>query len=387
MVWYQIEARDGLVLRDGRPNADRSESQTIDFPYPSTVAGGVRTALGTVRGGTFDPAAKDAVLRAKLRGPLLASTDVSEVFVRAPSDALFVQDNSVKPQLRALRPISGVDDTDMGGSTRLSIVGLPSSERLAGKPAKNAPTYWSWRGLLLWLSKPLAERSHADAETFTGGGLAGLPQEPRLHVSITQETGTATEGQLFETSALRLTRDAGGKGFPETLTLAVDVDVSEVDPHWQTLNEGTRPLGGKRKLVHWSESTAAPQITQVPALVLDAVNQNVDKVLIRVVLLTPAHFEKGSLPTFLLEPRCGVTVRLEAACVGRPETISGWDFALNKPKPSRRLVSAGSVYWLELSGEPLARRRWVEEMWMTNVSDGEQERRDGFGLAVMGVGS
>jgi CRISPR-associated protein Cmr3 len=71
--------------------------------------------------------------------------------------------------------------------------------------------------------------------------------------------------------------------------------------------------------------------------------------------------------------------------VPRPETISGWDFETRRPKASRRLVSAGSVYWLELHGEPDARVGWAREVWMQNVSDEDQDKRDGFGLAVVGV--
>ena len=44
---WLLEPRDPLVVRDGRPNSGRSESRVLGFPLPSTIAGGVRTRLGS----------------------------------------------------------------------------------------------------------------------------------------------------------------------------------------------------------------------------------------------------------------------------------------------------------------------------------------------------
>lgn len=76
------------------------------------------------------------------------------------------------------------------------------------------------------------------------------------------------------------------------------------------------------------------------------------------------------------------------------EVVSGWDLAFDngagkprgRPKPTRRLAPAGSVYFVELEGgarEDL--ERWCDAAWLAPLSDGEQERRDGFGLAALGA--
>ena len=105
-------------------------------------------------------------------------------------------------------------------------------------------------------------------------------------------------------------------------------------------------------------------------------------------MLTPAMFERGALPGTegpLLRSRAELRISLVGACVPRPVTLSGWDFATARPKRTRRAVAAGAVYWLDLEGPPGARAAWLEEAWMKNVSDGEQDRRDGFGLCAVGV--
>lgn len=73
--------------------------------------------------------------------------------------------------------------------------------------------------------------------------------------------------------------------------------------------------------------------------------------------------------------------------LGRPLVVSGWDLKANRPKPSRRAVPMGSVYFLRFpegwDGDRIA--RWLEEVWFQNLSDEEQDRKDGFGLAAVGL--
>jgi len=76
---------------------------------------------------------------------------------------------------------------------------------------------------------------------------------------------------------------------------------------------------------------------------------------------------------------------LRAAAVGRPLTLSGWDLKERAPKPTRRLAPEGSVYHLSLGGTPEERRAWVQRTWWSAVSDNEQDRLDGLGLAVVGA--
>ncbi|BAW02883.1 CRISPR-associated protein, Cmr3 [Thermus thermophilus] len=76
-----------------------------------------------------------------------------------------------------------------------------------------------------------------------------------------------------------------------------------------------------------------------------------------------------------------------AAVVGRPLAVSGWNLKEGKPKPSRRAVPAGSVYFVRLPeawGEGEV-RDWAGKVWFRNLSEEEQDRRDGFGLAALGL--
>lgn len=85
-------------------------------------------------------------------------------------------------------------------------------------------------------------------------------------------------------------------------------------------------------------------------------------------------------------------LRLISASIDRWKPISGWSLECRKngprpgPKPIRRLVPSGAVYFFEvLAGDGSA---LAERLWLRSVSDKEsdgQDWRDGFGLALWGV--
>jgi CRISPR-associated protein Cmr3 len=105
----------------------------------------------------------------------------------------------------------------------------------------------------------------------------------------------------------------------------------------------------------------------------------------RIVLITPAHFLNGSQPSWLGSQRESVTPSLQAIAISRPQVVSGWDFENNTPKRTRRLAPAGTTLFFKLDGDDATIEKWIDAMWMQCVSDEEQDRRDGFGLAVLGV--
>jgi len=77
--------------------------------------------------------------------------------------------------------------------------------------------------------------------------------------------------------------------------------------------------------------------------------------------------------------------------VARAQAISGWDMAhrnpngrYGRPKPTRHLAPAGSVYFVRFE-EDADIGAWLDATWMQPVSDTEQDRRDGFGLAAIGA--
>jgi CRISPR-associated protein Cmr3 len=384
MTTFTIDALDPLVLRDGRPNQGRSESRTLPFPLPSTLVGVVRTALGR-KNGVFDERLVEALLtQVELRGPLLAGGDT--LYAPAPRDAVVLSTEggvSIWP-LRPTPVPEGCAAT--AAPSGLSWVGLGANAPKT-KPAE-APAFWLWAKLEQWLRAP-NEREGEAATSLLAGGLSTLEREQRVHVALTP-VGTALEGALFATEGLRLAAFERGacREHGRALELRIAVEVRITDPTLGGLSAALRPLGGERRLSSW-ERAPDLRLPEPPEWLLEHVAQQ--GALVRVVLLTPAYVASSTGPRAL--ERSGVA-RIVAARVDRPLTMSGWDLRARKPKRTRRLASAGSVFWARLEGSAEERRRWVSDVWMQNVSDDDPGAdahgslaRDGFGLAAIGVGS
>jgi CRISPR-associated protein Cmr3 len=198
-----------------------------------------------------------------------------------------------------------------------------------------------------------------------------------MHVSIASEKQTSEDGALFQTRGLEFTHQTTPDRLSSTERLALAVLTEDK----VNFPEGLAPLGGERRLAHWRTSQQTLPLICPPALRAEILTAQA----CRVVLLTPAHFEQGYRPTWLLDERQGVRSKLIAIACRRAQVVSGWDFATNKPKPTRRLAPAGAVYFLKLKGNQTAINQWIDEIWLQCVSDDPQMRRDGFGLAALGA--
>ena len=112
---------------------------------------------------------------------------------------------------------------------------------------------------------------------------------------------------------------------------------------------------------------------------------------IRMILMTPAIFKHGWKPAWLDSNSSNppqalgkVKLKLISAAVGRREPVSGWNLRSDTPRAVRWMVPAGSVYFFEVLDGNL---NDLLEAWLKPVSDNEQDRKDGYGLAIWACGS
>ncbi len=349
MSWYTLEPRDPLMVRDGRPfGLDTDGARSLDFPPPSVTAGAVRTRLWRARAATGAPLTETSAKAIAVRGPLLCSLDPEHtLWLPRPLDAVQVEGTRFRLQPgqawepgtsslpRALRPIE-------------PAVALPKGK------VNPASAFWSRSLLQSWLADPPAS-SDAPQATATRPTLV---HERRTHLAIDPDTRTGEDGKLYQTDGLVFRRGDGA----QTERLALMLSCAEPD-----LAPGLVTLGGERRLSILGRSTndprwPAPAITGTRA---------------RVILLTPAVFDEGAIPATI------GGARVVAAAVGRGSWLSGWDMKAGGPKKSRRLAPVGSVYWVELG--MLDPSSWVKHVHFQEISSNEQDRRDGFGLAAVGV--
>lgn len=395
-VWL-IEPLDPLIARDGRPAAVGRFS-TVPFPYPSMTAGAVRTRLGS-EGGAFTLLADalDDLKKVEVRGPLLAKLDpetdeVLEWLVPAPRDAAVLRDKDEKPAIFALRPRKLAPGEAMDSLGEEGLLPLATSgEAGASKPPEGIPSFWRWKEMESWLLNPV-DRQDVDLSSL---GIRKLPVETRGNVALRPGERVGMDGMLFQTSGLRfldLEKEDGPRFSLQRLALSVGCPGGMVAGRALALEEQIAPLGGERRLARWRQSSQA-----WPALPEEVRESIVNNRRARLILLTPAIFSNGALPGWNGQPwpwgDTALKVTVKAACVPRPEVVSGWDLAASngekpkgRPKPTRRLACAGSVYFVEIeSGSEADVRRWCEKTWLACVSDDVQGRRDGFGMVALGT--
>ncbi len=404
MKTWIIEPRDPLIVRDGRPFSAAiagARATSLDFPFPSTTTGVVRTRYGIAKNYNFnfqrdDPDDEnrvrtliEEVKQIEVAGPLLVElTDGGEIdrwLMAAPADALMFEDrddpaSKEKADLQQLVPLQMPPGAATNLDSGLCPVGLAARD--PRKPFGHAPRYWRECEFLRWLTNP-----HPQPALVTEWGHNGPMPELRTHVGIQPDSQTSIEGALYQTRGLEFA-SASTDPLSRRLRLALAVRTDAA------LDEGLAPFGGERRLAYWRASHKP--LPACPPELREAIKQSQA---CRVILLTPAHFSAGYRPEWLLQSNQGVTAGLKTAAVHRARVISGWDFDRTKskdgrPKPTRRLAPAGSVFFLKLTGGADDIGAWVDAMWMNCVSDdrqdgeaADQDRRDGFGLAALGVWS
>lgn len=375
MSWISITPRDPIVARDGRPfSVTQRRMRSLEWPYPSVLAGSLRTLLAKLADLQFTAAVSDSLRQVEVAGPL--PVEEGTLFFPAPADIAIRDDGRNRIWFAARPRQSEAGGCNFPHAGLLPVILPWNVEEF--KPAR-APAFWSNSQMTAWLLENGFQAP--PAEIKRGCGFLNAPDsDVRTHVFIEAGTGAAREGRLFQTAGL---------SFPEGVSLAGRVENAgrDLNKLLDSLN-ALHPLGGERRLAHWTSGTG--EMWEAPEAIIEGLG---GAKLVRMVLATPAIFAGGWRPKWVGDDlHCSllegsVKMRLVGVSIQRWRAISGWNLEASeksKPGPKRvkRAVPAGGVYFFQVdSGDAaeLARR-----LWLRPVSDDPQDCRDGFGLALWG---
>ncbi|MBK8175235.1 MAG: CRISPR-associated protein Crm3 [Rhodospirillales bacterium] len=376
--------RDGLFCKDGRGwfTSALGRGHGLDWPFPSTLLGALRTAYGRVIEAKRDrPLSADEWLEhtggiglgatLALRRPLGRDFSRADRLWPVPADALFVEGEEqvlrLEPQPVTVPTLSRDDDRARERLWRPTV-------ETCFKP-RTPPRWWGDADFSAWL---VGNR----VVDVANGGQGAVRMQSRLqaHVGIVADTQTAGEGILFTHDVFE--------------TLGADRCEWGIGCEVELPAGGATPLppvtlGADRRPAQLEE--LAPEVFEASAVVMDAFRAPGGSRGLRLVAVTPIVWERGWLPDRLasedgnyrgrLEP-IGVEVELRAAFVPRPQSVSGWDMARKRPKPVTRLVPPGAVYFFERADGNTFTADDAEKLWLSAIGCRVGE---GFGRVVPGV--
>lgn len=396
--YFRIAAVDPVIARDGRPFGlnQGTKMRSLAWPLPSVVAGSFRTGMVKGNGQDFYGGnIRDSLIALEIWGGFPLAD--GQLYLPCPMDAVGRANEDGKHltvyQVTPQTPPQGAGCNMPHGNLRPVMLTESQSEE-EFKPVR-LPTWWPCSKMVSWLTTC---QSSWDTAFFDETFLREPLRDERDHVSIAAERGAAEEGMVFSTSGLALSwlpKNVSASAalrqralVPErmqkvALALAVE-DPQQAFPQLKQLRF-LWPMGGERRIVSWSASQDDSDLWKCPQAVQEKLS---GAKRVRMVLGTPAIFNDGWKPAWLDDdlvgspPGVSVKLKLVGVVSDRWQAISGWSLKRGGPKPTRRAVPAGSVFFFECCDEGAAE---LAKLWLRPVSDELRERRDGFGVALWGV--
>ena len=374
---YLIRPGAPLIFRSGKPFGAGS-NDGANFPWPSSLAGALRTAWWDEQACVPNPA---ELLHQAVAGPLLAKIHDKEIIplVPKPADAVYLkdsEDDNAPTSIYRLLP----KQFDGSVGTNLPAGLLPmqmTANNIKGKPQAGA-RFWTLEQLLAWQQQSVtASQKNLDVDVLKHERkiMDGPCSSHRTHLAISNDTRAAENGKLFQTQGLVF-----GSTPSDSHEFALLARYAEHLPN------GPITLGGERRMSWLEKLDQSPLSTNQTQQHLTGLSSAKGLVL---HLVTPALFSGGWKPGWLDDNLQGfppglegkLKLKLVAACLERWEPFSGWDLANKRPRASRKLAPAGSSYWFEIVEQ---QDQAVAELWLASISDNEQDRRNGFGLVIPG---
>lgn len=407
-MWISIEPLDVLLFREAKPfSAGENIWASGQFPpTPLPLLGALRNVILKHQG--FDlheytqktrKKEKDSGYEAfslvgcsddlgslEMAGPFLFSSGF--IYLPLPKDLLLDKKREDKYFPNYLQPqkhIWPVESSSPNLSLNLDLTLMPA------KPGLEVPEKGFLKGE--YLTDYLLEES--GTELISEKNFA--ENESRLGIQLAS-TRTVESGQIYTVAFTRMEQNSG---------FLVEMKSHKRNDKGLLPQEGFLSLGGESRAAHFQiiyeeEDIPEPLDSGSSAEQKSKLIKNLIGIKrFKLYLLAPAIFQKGWLPdgvnegSYTWEATSGISARLVAAAVGKPQMIGGWDLVRQSPRVMMRAVPAGSVYHFEASeafGDSTA-KALIEALHFKGLMKTDARENTflnfcqacGFGLAALGI--
>jgi len=352
----EIEPLDTLFFRDGKPFSMGEEvwADGVFPPSPSVIYGALRSAYFANNISKLDKAndeSCDPTKDLEIKGIYYRLENTN--YLPLPLDLVRLKSES-KDLKQTYKLVSLTCSQDKGFYSSLD---MPAILRHDKEVEAIEDGIIEWSGVDSYIT--------GNTEDLECKRLSNLiEREPKIGIGRENSTHSADEGKIYRVGMQRL------KG----LKIVVEFEGLEID------TEGFLKLGGEGKAISYRQ--------------LDEVSLMKPKIIgnrFKLYLSTPAIFKNGWIPGWLKEETKdgiktfegiyeGIKLKLLTAAIGKYVSIGGFDMKAKKPKPMRKAVPAGSVYYFEFKdcdGEKI-----IEIFNKKSISDFNS--KEGFGIGFVG---
>lgn len=350
----KIDALDTLFFRDGKPFTMGGDTwgSGIFPPYPSMVYGALRSLyfsynISELKNATSidETNSNDPTKNLTIKGFYLQRTD--DLIFPVPMDCVAEKNAKEKNKLLILKH----EKAQCISNCKTPIV-LCSDKR---QQIENIEDGWIDSATLGdYLNGNYGSMYYLKLSDF-------VLSEAKIGIGRNDKTHTAEDSMLYRAGMKRL----------KDISIVVDIEGLDIP------DSGVMKIGGEGRPVSFKTGEALP----VPHSVLTS-NK------IKLYLATPAIFQNGWLPgtidgESLVGEINGIGLKLITAAIGRPLYIGGFDIKKG-PKPMKRAVPAGSVYYFEVQGQ-YSSEQIIEAFHNKAISDDAVNRQQGFGIVYLGA--
>lgn len=374
MTTITFDPVDVLMLRGNRLFGGGVHGESLMPPWPSAFSGAVASHALAVAGKvgeiTHEYQRAEKILSGVLGKDYALQTLALEINGEAvfplPADLVALPGKLVRITPRKLKKFTGV--TSSAVLPELATLDYPSREKPLGG---------------LWITA-------AELMEYFAGRLPSFDKlirpgvlwksDPRLGIALDSGSRTAAKSMLYTSDAISL---LPGDLLKKQSAVRFVAAFSGKDLPM----DGLVRLGGDGRGAHIepADATLAATLSELGCPQPGWKG-------FRLILATPGIFPDGWLPPGV-DPASrslklnGLEAELVAASVPRHEVISGWDMAKHEPKPARKVVPTGSVYWFRvLTGDTKALSDLHKDgLWHLPMNTNfTARRREGFNRVWFG---
>ncbi|GAK61611.1 CRISPR-associated protein, Cmr3 family [Candidatus Vecturithrix granuli] len=371
MQIIEIDALDTLCFRDGKPftSGEDTWATTTFPPSPSVIYGALRGTYFSNHIAELEHAnqrGKDPTEQLRIR--LIMLQTGRHRYFPLPLDCIVPKKSKEQREKK---------EKDKNDSEKAIVLKKVATSAISNCPVNN---------ILRSPDRVIADKeqarivTHDELTTYLEGSTTEIRckkisefivPEPKLGIGRVNETHATQEGRLYRIDMRRL-EPKMKFNVESTRHLSLVVGFDDL-----TLPDaGIMRLGGEGK---------AGKYTLSETMTIDS--PTITGKRFKLYLMTPAIFGQGWLPCWLDAKTFEGTyhnlrLRLETAMLGKSFGVGGFDMARKRPKKMRRVVPAGSVYYFEIVQGTIDEA--ITVFHNQSIADGEKNRKQGFGLTLIG---